>query len=131
MFGFKKWQKTKSGAGSARDAGAELVSLSIETFSKLSASMSASSSSRPSGNTTWMRCLAALVIRRDYMCAMEKISAPTRAVHYTPGVYRFSTNVVVYALTHGGISNYSRYVPGKEIADEVSINAPTLIPMLE
>lgn len=55
--------------------------------------------------------LSVIVIRRDYMCAMETVSVPTRTAHYSPGVYRFMTNVVVYALTTGGISNYSRYVP--------------------
>ena len=55
--------------------------------------------------------LSVLVIRRDYMCAMEAVSAPSRAAHYSPGVYRFMTNVVVYALTTGGISDYSRYIP--------------------
>jgi hypothetical protein len=56
--------------------------------------------------------LGALICRRDYMCAMESVSLPTRAVHHSPGVYRFCTNVVVYALTHGGISDYSGYVHG-------------------
>ena len=55
--------------------------------------------------------LAVIVNRRDYMCAMETVSIPTRSVHYSPGVYRFMTNVVVYALTHGQISDYSDYVP--------------------
>ena len=55
--------------------------------------------------------LSVIVVRRDYMCAMETISLATRSVHYSPGVYRFMTNVVVYALTHGGISDYSGYVP--------------------
>lgn len=55
--------------------------------------------------------LAVIVIRRDYMCAMESVSLPVRSVHYSPGVYRFMTNVVVYALTHGSISDYSDYVP--------------------
>ena len=55
--------------------------------------------------------LSVIVIRRDYMCAMESVSIPTRSVHYSPAVYRFMTNVVVYALTTGGISDYSRYVP--------------------
>ena len=61
--------------------------------------------------------LSVLVVRRDYMCAMESVSLPTRSVHYSPGVYRFMTNVVVYALTSGGISDYSRYVP-QEILTE-------------
>ena len=51
--------------------------------------------------------LSVIVVRRDYMCAMETISLATRSVHYSPGVYRFMTNVVMYALTHGGISDYS------------------------
>ena len=55
--------------------------------------------------------LSVLVIRRDYMCAMESISLPSRAVHYSPGVYRFMTNVAIYALTYGKISDYSGYVP--------------------
>ena len=55
--------------------------------------------------------LSVIVVRRDYMCAMETVSLPTRSVHYSPGVYRFMTNVVVYALTHGSISDYSGYVP--------------------
>ena len=55
--------------------------------------------------------ISVLVFRRDYMCAMESVSLPTRSVHYSPGVYRFMTNVAVYALTHGSISDYSGYVP--------------------
>ena len=75
--------------------------------------------------------LAVLVCRRDYMCAMESVSLPTRAVHYSPSVYRFCTNVVVYALTHGGISDYTDYVPPDRVADKISIEAPTNIPMLQ
>ena len=75
--------------------------------------------------------LAVLVIRRDYMCSMEAVSLPTRSVHYSPGVYRFSTNVVVYSLTHGGISDYSRYIPEDTVTDRISIDAPTLVPTLE
>ena len=55
--------------------------------------------------------LSVIVIRRDYMCSMESISLPVRSVHYSPGVFRFMTNVVVYALTHGSISDYSDYIP--------------------
>ena len=55
--------------------------------------------------------LSVIVVRRDYMCAMETVSYPTRSVHYSPGVYRFMTNVVMYALTHGSISDYSDYIP--------------------
>ena len=55
--------------------------------------------------------LSVIIIRRDYMCSMESISLPVRSVHYSPGVFRFMTNVVVYALTHGSISDYSDYIP--------------------
>lgn len=75
--------------------------------------------------------LATVVCRRDYMCSMESVSLPTRSVHYSPGVYRFSTNVVVYSLTHGGISDYKDYVPTDTVTDRISIDSPTLVPTLE
>ena len=62
--------------------------------------------------------LSVLVVRRDYMCAMEAVSLPTRSVHYSPGVYRFMTNVVVYALTHGGIADHDGYVPADTLAQK-------------
>ena len=62
--------------------------------------------------------LSVIVVRRDYMCAMETVSYPTRSVHYSPGVYRFMTNVVVYALTHGQISDYSDYIPEHTLAEK-------------
>ena len=69
--------------------------------------------------------LSVIVVRRDYMCAMEAVSLPTRNVHYSPGVYRFMTNVVVYALTHGQISDYSGYVPEDILAKrELPTRAP-------
>ncbi len=69
--------------------------------------------------------LSVIVVRRDYMCAMESVSLPTRSVHYSPGVYRFMTNVVVYALTHGQISDYSGYVPENVLAKkELPTRAP-------
>lgn len=55
--------------------------------------------------------LIVLLSRRDYMCSMESVSLPTRSVHYSPGVYRFFTNVVVYSLTTGKIADYSQYIP--------------------
>ncbi len=70
--------------------------------------------------------LAVLVVRRDYMCAMEAVSLPTRSVHYSPGVYRFMTNVVIYALTSGSISDYSRYVPEDALTvKELPTNQPS------
>ncbi len=69
--------------------------------------------------------LSVIVVRRDYMCAMESVSLPTRSVHYSPGVYRFMTNCVVYALTHGQISDYSGYVPEDTLAKkELPTRAP-------
>ena len=62
--------------------------------------------------------LSVIISRRDYMCAMESVSLPTRSVHYSPAVYRFMTNVVVYALTHGSISDYSDYIPEHLLADK-------------
>jgi hypothetical protein len=75
--------------------------------------------------------LGVLVCRRDYMCSMRTVSGPSWTTNYSPGVYRFSINVVMYALTHGGISDYSHYVPEDATADRISIDAPTLIPTLE
>ena len=62
--------------------------------------------------------LVAMMIRRDYMCAMEPVSLPTRSVHYSPGVYRWATNVVVYSLTTGNISDYKNYIPEETLAQE-------------
>ena len=69
--------------------------------------------------------LSVLVFRRDYMCAMESVSLPTRSVHYSPGVYRFMTNVAVYSLTHGDVADYSNYVPEDTLAKkELPTSAP-------
>ena len=48
---------------------------------------------------------------------MRSVSIPGFGVHYSPGVYRFMTNVAVYSLTHGGISDYSGYVPEPRFRD--------------
>ncbi len=69
--------------------------------------------------------LSVIISRRDYMCAMETVSYATRSVHYSPGVYRFMTNVVVYALTHGSISDYSDYIPEHRLAEK---ELPTRLP---
>ena len=68
--------------------------------------------------------LAVIVNRRDYMCAMETVSIPTRSLHYSPGVYRFMTNVVMYALTHGRISDYSDYIPEHRLAEKALPTRP-------
>ena len=44
-----------------------------------------------------------------------------------PSVFRLMTNIIVYALTHSGISDKSRYVPEKEIqepTEEIPKKAP-------
>ena len=69
--------------------------------------------------------LVAMMIRRDYMCAMESVNLPTRSVNYSPGVYRWATNVVVYSLTHGNISDYKDYVPEDTLAKQA---VPTATP---
>ena len=69
--------------------------------------------------------LSVIVVRRDYMSAMEAVSLPTRSVHYSPGVYRFMTNVVVYALTHGNIADHNNYVPPDRLAKQ---RLPTTAP---
>lgn len=69
--------------------------------------------------------LSVIVVRRDYMCAMESVSLPTRSVHYSPGVYRFMTNVAVYALTHGSIADHDNYIPSDKLAKQ---RLPTNVP---
>ena len=59
--------------------------------------------------------LSVLISRRDYLCAMRTVSVPGYPVHYSPTVFRFLTNVAIYALTHGGISDYSGYVPERRL----------------
>ena len=61
--------------------------------------------------------LSVLISRRDYLCAMRTVSVPGFPVHYSPAVFRFLTNVAIYALTHGGISDYSGYIPEHRMRD--------------
>ena len=61
--------------------------------------------------------LSVLISRRDYLCAMRTVNVPGFPPHYTPAVYRFLTNVAIYALTHGGISDYSGYIPERHLRD--------------
>ncbi|MFQ6040187.1 MAG: DUF4159 domain-containing protein [Candidatus Poribacteria bacterium] len=55
--------------------------------------------------------LAVLLSGRDYLCAAETIKVHSGKISRVSSVYRFLTNVVVYSLTHGKISDYSNYVP--------------------
>ena len=61
--------------------------------------------------------LSVLIVRRDYLCAMRTVGVPGYPVHYCPGVYRFMTNVAIYALTHGAIADYSGYIPDNCLID--------------
>ena len=59
--------------------------------------------------------LSVLISRQDYLCAMRTVSVPGFPPHYSPAVHRFLTNVAIYALTHGGISDYSGYIPERRL----------------
>ena len=75
--------------------------------------------------------LGVLVCRRDYMCATETMSIPGKVAYHSPGVLRFLTNTAIYALTHGGISDYSHYAPEHRMSDNIAIEAPIVVPDLE
>lgn len=56
--------------------------------------------------------LAVLYNRKDYMCAMETAEIESRTMlrlRRSPNVYRFMTNLIVYALKYGGNVDRSRY----------------------
>jgi hypothetical protein len=74
----------------------------------------------PAGSISWMQRkskkdylegifigdrLVALISDRDYWNALIGRGP------YAPGALRFCTNMVIYAITHGGISDYSKYKP--------------------
>lgn len=77
--------------------------------------------------------LAAIISDRDYLCAARTKNRPGHGNtgEESQSTYRFLTNVVVYSLTHGGISEYSDYVPEMTDADRISIDAPVLVPTLQ
>jgi len=55
--------------------------------------------------------LAVIFSQRDYFCAAKTVNVHAGKIHRVKGAYRFMTNVAVYALTHGGISDYVDYAP--------------------
>jgi len=58
------------------------------------------------------RRLAVLYNRKDYMCAMETAEIESRTLlrlRRSPTVYRFMTNLIVYALKYGGNVDRTRY----------------------
>ena len=56
--------------------------------------------------------LAVIISRKDYLCAIETVEIPSHTqlrYRYSPEVYKFMTNVVVYAMKHGSITDRSDY----------------------
>jgi len=72
--------------------------------------------------------IAVLLSQRDYLCAAETINVHSGKICRQATVYRFLTNVVVYALTHGGISDYSNYVPAEQDTVELPTKPPAAVP---
>ncbi len=76
--------------------------------------------------------LVAIISDRDYLCAARTKSRPGHESkgQSSPSAYMFLTNVIVYSLTHGGISEYSDYIPEMTDADRISIDSPVPVPAL-
>ncbi len=58
------------------------------------------------------RRLAVVFSRKDYLCAIETVEIPSHTqlrYRYSPEVYKFMTNLVVYAMKYGGIADRSDY----------------------
>lgn len=58
------------------------------------------------------RRLAVVFSRKDYLCAIETVEIPSHTqlrYRYSPDVYKFMTNLVVYAMKRGGITDRSDY----------------------
>ena len=56
--------------------------------------------------------LAVVYSRKDYLCAIETVEIPSHTqlrYRYSPEVYKFMTNLVVYAMRYGGITDRSDY----------------------
>lgn len=62
--------------------------------------------------------LAVIFSQRDYLCAAKTVNVHAGKVHRVSGAYKFMINVAVYALTHGGISDYADYVPDDRSKDQ-------------
>jgi len=62
--------------------------------------------------------LAVILSHRDYLCGAQTVNVHAGKVHKASGAYRFMTNVAVYSLTHGGISDYKDYVPDDSSKDD-------------
>ena len=58
------------------------------------------------------RRLAVVFSRKDYLCAIETVEIPSHTqlrYRYSPDVYKFMTNLVVYAMRYGGITDRADY----------------------
>jgi len=56
--------------------------------------------------------LAVVFSRKDYLCAIETVEIPSHTqlrYRYSPDVYKFMTNLVVYAMKYGAITDRSDY----------------------
>jgi len=56
--------------------------------------------------------LAVIISRKDYLCAIETVEIPSHTqlrYRYSPEVYKFMTNLVVYAMRYGKITDRSDY----------------------
>ncbi len=56
--------------------------------------------------------LAVVFSRKDYLCAIETVEIPSHTqlrYRYSPDVYKFMTNLVIYAMKYGGITDRSDY----------------------
>jgi len=71
--------------------------------------------------------LAVVLSGRDYLCAAETVNVHSGKICKVSSVYRFLTNVVVYSLTHGKISDYSDYIP---VDDSEAVILPRKAPVV-
>lgn len=56
--------------------------------------------------------LAVVFSRKDYLCAIETVEIPSHTqlrYRYSPDVYKFMTNLIVYAMKYGGITDRKDY----------------------
>jgi hypothetical protein len=56
--------------------------------------------------------LAVVYSRKDYLCAIETVEIPSHTqlrYRYSPDVYKFITNLVVYAMKYGAITDRTDY----------------------
>ena len=76
--------------------------------------------------------LAVLISNRDYLCAARTRNRPGHGYtgEESPSTYRFLTNMIIYSLTHGDISEHADYVPELTDVDRISIDSPVQVPTL-